>query len=115
MSTKDRVRWAVTAALILAVVGWLGYRLTAATYAHTYRLEYATLPADDEALAAWLRSQPDVSAPSVTREGNALVVRFNRRSLRMAGGPDVVGEAGRLGYGGLRSFSTRITGGLSLW
>jgi hypothetical protein len=115
MSSKDRVRWAVAAAIILVIVGWFGYRVVTATWAHTYWLEYATLPADDEALAAWLRSQPGVSAPSVTREGNTLVVQFKQRSLWMAGGPNVVGEADRLGYSGLRRSSTHITGGLTLW
>lgn len=115
MSSKDRVRWAVTAVIILAIVGWFGYRLASSTYAYTYRLEYDTLPDDDEALAAWLRSQPGLSAPSVAREGNTLVVQFKRRSLWMAGGPDVAGEAARLGYSGLRRSSTRVTGGLTLW
>jgi cytochrome c-type biogenesis protein CcmE len=115
MSTKDRARWAVAAAIILAVVGWFAYRLTTARSLHTYRLVYATMPDDDEALAAWLRAQPGVSAASVTREGDTLVVRFTVRALGPGGGPDVVGEAGRLGYSGLRSSNTLITGGVTLW
>jgi hypothetical protein len=115
MSSKDRVRWAVAAAIILAVVGWPAYRLATAKAVYTYRLTYATMPADDEALAAWLRAQPGVSGSSVTREGDALVVWFAWPMVRTGGGPDVPGEAGRLGYAGLSRSSVNITGGFSLW
>ena len=115
MSSKDRVRWAVAAAIILVIVGWFGYRVVTATWAHTYWLEYATLPADDEALAAWLRAQPGVTGASVTREGGTLVIGFTQSFLRGGLAPDVFGEATRLGYDGLSSSTLTIHGGLRLW
>jgi hypothetical protein len=115
MSSKDKARWGVAAAIILAAVGWVGYRAATATATYAYRLTYAAMPADDEALAAWLRAQPGVSAPSVAREGDALVVRFARSAFSSGAGPDVTGEAERLGYTGMRSSNMKITGGFSLW
>jgi hypothetical protein len=80
-SPKDKARWAVAAVIILGAVGWVGYRAATATTAYAYRLTYASMPADDEALAAWLSAQPGVSAQSVTREGVALAVRFGRSAF----------------------------------
>lgn len=115
MAAKDRARWAVAAAVLLAAVGWVGYRLATATTRYTYRLAYATMPADDEALAAWLKGQPGVSRPSVAREGSTLVVEFTLRAARGGPAPDVAAEAGRLGYSGLSGFNVSIAGGFSLW
>jgi hypothetical protein len=115
MSSKDRVRWAVAAAIILAVVGWLGYKVATATTVYGFRLTYATMPADDEALAAWLRAQPGVTGASVTREGGTLVIGFTQSFLRGGLAPDVFGEATRLGYDGLSSSTLTIHGGLRLW
>jgi hypothetical protein len=115
MSSKDKARGAVAVAIVLAAVGWVGYRLATAETAYTYRLNYAAMPADDEPLAAWLRAQPGVSRQSVTREGDTLVVSFARHALSSGPGPDVFAEAGRLGYAGMRSSNFTITGGFSLW
>jgi hypothetical protein len=67
---------AVAIASVLAwagLVGWLGYRLTNATVVMTARLDFAALPASDEPLQTWLRSQPGL-AGVVSRQGNTVVV-----------------------------------------
>jgi hypothetical protein len=51
----------------------------------------------------------------VTREGDALVVGFARSAFSSGAGPDVMGEAGRLGYTGMHNSNMKITGGFSLW
>jgi hypothetical protein len=65
----------VVLALVWAgtVVG-LGYRIANATSVMTARLDFAALPASDEPLQEWLRSQPGISAAAVRREGNTVVV-----------------------------------------
>jgi hypothetical protein len=117
---------AVSVALALAwagLVGWLGYRLTNATTVMTARLDFAALPASDEPLQAWLRSQPGLAAAAVGRQGNTVVVECRlpahgtqgfarllatvvieyttpageRRSL------DLTRAAAESGYGGLRN------------
>src|SRR5262249_42646754 len=68
---------AVPVALALAwagAVGWLGYRLANATTIMTARLDFAALPASDEPLRQWLRSQPGILAADVSRRGNTVVV-----------------------------------------
>jgi hypothetical protein len=57
-----------------ATVGWLGYRIANATSVMTARLDYRVLPASDEVLQQWLRSQPGIAAATVSREGNTVVV-----------------------------------------
>jgi hypothetical protein len=67
----------VLIALVLAwagTVGWLGYRLANATTVMTARLDFADLPASDEALQEWLRSQPGLAAAAVRRQENTVVV-----------------------------------------
>jgi hypothetical protein len=115
VTTRDGIRWAVAGVIVIAGVGWLAYRLTTARNVYVHRLTYTTLPADDEALGAWLHAQPGVLTPSVTREGDAIVVTFTMWALTFGAGPDVLGEADRLGYSGLRTSNTQITGGMTLW
>jgi len=75
-----RRAWAwrfVPVALAIAwagTVGWLGYRLVNATTVMTARLDFAALPASDQPLEDWLRSQPGVLADAVSRQGNTVVV-----------------------------------------
>jgi hypothetical protein len=67
----------VPVALALAWAGtaaWLGYRLANSTTVMTARLDFAALPASDEPLQEWLRSQPGVAAAGVRREENTVVV-----------------------------------------
>jgi hypothetical protein len=112
---EERNSLAVAGAIIVAAVGWLAYRVTTARNVYTHRLRYTTLPADDEALSAWLQAQPGVVTSSVTREGDAVVVTFTMWALILGAGPDVIGEASRFGYTGLGSIETRIAGGMTLW
>jgi hypothetical protein len=116
----------VPVALLLAwagTVGWLGYRLANATSVMTARLDFATLPASDEPLQEWLRSQPGVVAAAVSRQGNTVVVECAvsaHRSYSLSRMGDTVlieyrtpgGEkrslhlsqvAAEAGYGGLRN------------
>jgi hypothetical protein len=75
-----RRAWAwrlVPVALALAWAGtvcWLGYRLVNSTTVMTARLDFATLPASDQPLEEWLRSQPGVLGAAVTRQGNTVIV-----------------------------------------
>ena len=109
------MRWAVAGLILVAGVGWLAYRVTTARNVYSHRLTYTTLPADDEALSTWLQEQPGVLNPSVTREGETVVVTFTKWLFYFDSGPDVMGEADRLGYAGLRVSNVRITGGMTFW
>jgi hypothetical protein len=60
----------------VGTVGWLGYRLVNATTVMTARLDFAALPASDQPLEDWLRSQPGVLTAAVRRQGNTVVVEW---------------------------------------
>jgi len=70
---SSRIVPALLALAWAGTVGWLGYRLANATSVMTARLDFAALPASDEPLEEWLRSQPGVAA-AVSRQGNTVVV-----------------------------------------
>ena len=115
MAPRDCFRSAVARVIIIVVLGWLAFRVSTARNVYTHTLTYTTLPADDDALSAWLQDQPGVLTPSIEREGDAVVVTFTMWALTLGAGPDVKGQADRLGYAGLRTSNTRITGGMTLW
>jgi hypothetical protein len=54
------------------LAGWLGYRLANAAVLWQVQLQFAALPANDEPLQEWLRSQPDVLDARVSRQGNVV-------------------------------------------
>jgi hypothetical protein len=58
----------------VGTVGSLGYRIANATSVMTARIDFASLPASDEPLQEWLRSQPGLAGASVSRQGNTVVV-----------------------------------------
>lgn len=83
--------------------------LFTATNAYSFELVYAELPADDSALANWLRSQPGVQEVTVSRRGDTVLLGFTMPSLGGHPQPDVVGQAGRLaGYRGFKGFSSSV-------
>jgi hypothetical protein len=88
---------------VLAAVGlfgWFGYRVATATDTYTYRINFNTLPATDEAFETWLGSQPGVRSASVTRSGDAVIVEYAMPWYSNAPRIDPVTEARRFGYGG---------------
>jgi len=113
-ANKARLNLLVTV-LGVAVVGWIVYRTATATNHVTTRVRYDTRPADDAALADWLRAQPGVSAATVTRDGDEVVVEYSLPVFRSGPVPDVAGQMGRLGYTGFRREATTITGGVRLF
>src|SRR4051794_28174264 len=71
---SSRIAPALLALAWTGTVGWFGYRLANATSIMIARLEFAALPASDEPMEEWLRSQPGVVAAVVSRQGNTVVV-----------------------------------------
>jgi hypothetical protein len=59
----------IVVVVVVELLGWFGYRLANATAVYTYRIDFAILPASDDALRKWLASQPGVLAASVRRDG----------------------------------------------
>jgi hypothetical protein len=67
----------IAVALIWAgLVGWLGYRLANATVLWPMQLHFAALPASDELLREWLRSQPGVLDARVSRQGDTVEIEL---------------------------------------
>jgi hypothetical protein len=115
MAAKNVTRWAVAGVRRQTGVGQ-PVRVHVPRRGHTVGEPRDSSNDDhDEALSAWLQAQPGVVTPSVTREGDAVVVTFTMWALILGTGPDVIGEANRLGYTGLGSIETRIAGGMTLW
>ena len=102
---------AVAVAVVgLALLGWVGYRAANATAVYTYPIDFGTLPESDDPLREWLASQRTVAASSVSRDGQTVVVEYVRSLYSRQPLLDPVGEAQRLGYGGLRGFTTEYEG-----
>jgi hypothetical protein len=55
--------------------GWLGYRLANASNIMTLRLDFAALPATDQALQDWFDSQPGIVA-HVSRDNQTVVIEY---------------------------------------
>ncbi|HVS72309.1 MAG TPA: hypothetical protein VHQ47_13725 [Phycisphaerae bacterium] len=108
---KARTRWYVfiLALLVIGVVEglWL-LSTTPASYGYSVEAQFSSLPANDEALAGWLKARPGVVARSVHVErggedGKVLRVKFIQ-SRGLWGRPATQGldQACReLGYGGV--------------
>ena len=62
-----RLLLAVTVLAALGVAGWYGLHWVPADFSYGLETEFATVPPDDEALAAWIRSQPGVYSAHVQR------------------------------------------------
>jgi hypothetical protein len=71
---SSRIAPALLALAWAGTLGWIGYRLANATSVMVARLDFAALPASDEPLEEWLRSQPGVVAAAVSRQGDTVVV-----------------------------------------
>jgi hypothetical protein len=87
---------------VLILVGWVYYRSSDLTFVYDLHVEYGKMPGDDSELATWLKSQPGVSAVSITREGKALEVIYEAKGGQPI--PDVIEKADTLGYEGRGSF-----------
>jgi hypothetical protein len=64
------------------------------------------MPATDDALADWLKSQPGVIHATISREKNGIVVNYEMKMHHSI--PDVIRKSNDFGYSGLVGF----TGGL---
>jgi hypothetical protein len=106
----NRVKYVAVAVVLVAlgVAGWAVYRSLNPTLVYTYRIQYADMPATDDALADWLKAQPGVTQASVRREGDAVVVRYEVKGDHST--PDVVAKSKDFGYSGLRRLTATITG-----
>ncbi len=71
--TFARIRPIAVLLVWAALVGWLGFRLANATNTMTLRLDFAALPATDQALQDWFDSQPGIVA-RITRDNQTVVV-----------------------------------------
>jgi hypothetical protein len=75
----------IAAVLICAaLIGWLGYRIATSTNTMTMRLDFAGLPANDQALQDWFDSQPGIDA-TVSRDGQTVVIEYAVSALWTSG------------------------------
>ena len=67
----------------------------------TFWVEYTDLPADDDAVMAWLAGRPGVSQSTVRREGRVVVFEFVLASPQSPTAlADITKKCQELGYGG---------------
>jgi hypothetical protein len=93
--------WTVTA----LVIAWLGFRAATATSNYSYYIQFASFPGNDDSILEWLRSQPGVARPSVTRDAKSLRITFSVPMMSRHAAPNVLDAADRLGYRGRGPFS----------
>jgi hypothetical protein len=74
-----------------ALVGWLGYRIATATTTMTMRLDFAALPATDQALQDWFDSQPGIDA-TVSRDGQTVVIEYAVSAMWTSGSGQIFDE-----------------------
>jgi hypothetical protein len=91
--------------VLVLVLGFLALR----PESWTYTLEFTGLPAEDDALQAWLQAQPGVRNATVGRAGPTVTVAFE---VGAATPPDVVAQTQVLGYTGLRRSALKRTIGI---
>jgi hypothetical protein len=108
VKTSRSIPITVATVAVALVAAWALPRLTSRVRVHVYtqRIVYTTLPADDQALTDWLRSQPGVSRATVSRMGDTLVVVFVMPMSANDPAPNVFQEARRFGYAGPRDSSS---------
>jgi hypothetical protein len=101
---KSRVLLIGLLAGALIMLGAVAIYQATSTSWYRVRVSYTTYPADDEALTAWLRSQPGVSNVTVVREGGTVLIShgwptgFRRRPIPGPSLQAILDEADRLGY-----------------
>ncbi len=95
----------VGAVLAVSVAGWVGYRVANGTRNYSYHIFFKSMPANDDGILQWLKSQPGVTGAAVVRAGNQLRVSFAMSLFSRKAIPDVVDATNRLGYLGRAGFS----------
>jgi hypothetical protein len=74
------------------------------------------MPADDEAMMAWLRSQPGVRQATVSRDGDKLILVYIMAVPSRGPMPEVLGAGEKFGYGGFGGFTgTFVFSGVFPW
>ena len=92
--------------IVLGVGAYAIYRAATVTKTSTFRIVYKTMPADDAVITEWLRSQPEVTQASVSRDGDTLVLVFV--TAPSSPEPEIVKTAERFGYRGWGGIATSI-------
>jgi hypothetical protein len=101
-----RVLIAVAVLAAVAAAGWYGQHWLPADVSYALDAEFAAVPADDEALAAWVRAQPGVYLALVQRErvGDRwrveVIFGITRNGWQQPPLPDLDRGADELGYRG---------------
>lgn len=97
-----KTKFGCAAFIILALVAlvWLTSVFLRPSVGYNICAEFASMPADDEALEQWLRTQPHVHNVYAKRDGRRLEVFYiiNRSPFERL--PDVQAQCAVLGYAG---------------
>jgi hypothetical protein len=88
------------------ILGYTEYVAQRTIFESTWRIEYGTMPTNDDALLDLLKSQPGLEGVSVARDGKALIVRYEFRGGQTL--PQIMEKTETLGYGDRRSFHNEI-------
>jgi hypothetical protein len=109
-----RVLAAVGTVLAILAVCWFGYRVANGTRNYSFYFNFKSMPANDDGILEWLKSQPAVTGAAVVRAGNQLRVSFAMSLFSRRAVPDVVDATSRLGYEGRAGFSSGYQNDLHL-
>lgn len=90
----------VVGSIVLGWCGYLVYRAATQIKTSTFRIVYKTMPAEDEAMTAWLRSQPGVKQATVSRDGDTLILVFVMAASSRDPEPEILPAGEKFGYGG---------------
>lgn len=108
VSLLRRMLVAVAVIAVLGFAGWYGLHWIPADFSYRLETEFATVPADDEPLSDWVRSQPGVWLANVQRQpvGERWRVEIlfgitqNAWQRQQPPLPDLDAAAASLGYSG---------------
>jgi hypothetical protein len=82
--------------IVLGFAAVIGYEAKTRTQTSIFRISFDHMPKDDSALTDWLRSQPGVREPKVSRNGDMLTVEFIMPAYSTV--PDVTQATKQFGY-----------------
>jgi hypothetical protein len=98
---RTRIKYGCAALIVLLLVAlWLATGFLRPSVGYTMCAEFASLPADDQALEQWLRKQPHVHTVHAKRDGRTLEVFYIINRNRFQKLPDVQAQCAVLGYSG---------------